>query len=57
MGRRAVDVSGGCDAVGMVPWNLLDLDKALRARWAADTCSPSDLSGIAWAATPCLGPL
>ncbi|MFC8374217.1 hypothetical protein [Streptomyces sp. NPDC057238] len=24
------------------PWNLLDLDKALRAGWAADTCSPDD---------------
>ncbi|UJB39693.1 YunG family protein [Streptomyces sp. A1-5] len=26
----------------MIPWNLLDLDKALRASWAADTCSPDD---------------
>jgi hypothetical protein len=26
----------------MTPWNLLDLDKALRASWAADTCSPDD---------------
>ncbi|MFS0696720.1 hypothetical protein [Streptomyces nitrosporeus] len=34
----------------MIPWNLLDLDKALRAGWAADTCSPSDLSGVAWRA-------
>ncbi|WP_436801457.1 YunG family protein [Streptomyces decoyicus] len=24
------------------PWNLLDLDKALRASWAADTCSPDN---------------
>ncbi|MFJ9824351.1 hypothetical protein ACIRSU_08235 [Streptomyces sp. NPDC101160] len=23
-------------------WNLLDLDGALRASWAADTCSPDD---------------
>ncbi|MDW4917403.1 hypothetical protein [Streptomyces californicus] len=34
----------------MTPWNLLDLDNALRANWAADTCSPSDLSGITWTA-------
>jgi len=39
--RRPV-VSGGCDPGGMIPWNLLDLDKALRASWAADTCSPDD---------------
>ncbi|MCY0963450.1 YunG family protein [Streptomyces sp. H27-H5] len=26
----------------MIPWNLLDLDHALRASWAADTCSPDD---------------
>ncbi|GAA2289091.1 hypothetical protein GCM10010145_69140 [Streptomyces ruber] len=32
----------------MRPWNLLDLDKALRASWAADTASPSDITGVAW---------
>ncbi|MEU0720668.1 hypothetical protein ABZ498_26215 [Streptomyces lavendulocolor] len=26
----------------MTPWNLRDLDAALRAGWAADTCSPDD---------------
>jgi hypothetical protein len=26
----------------MTPWNLLDLDKALRASWAADTSSPDN---------------
>ncbi|WP_329181572.1 YunG family protein [Streptomyces sp. NBC_01477] len=26
----------------MTTWNLLDLDRALRASWAADTCSPDD---------------
>ncbi len=26
----------------MIPWSLLDLDKALRASWGADTCSPDD---------------
>ncbi|MFI0773458.1 hypothetical protein [Streptomyces sp. NPDC021212] len=28
----------------MTPLTLLDLDKALRAGWAADTCSPDDLA-------------
>ncbi|MFJ5924656.1 hypothetical protein ACIQF6_18855 [Kitasatospora sp. NPDC092948] len=32
----------------MTPWNLLDLDRALRASWAADTCSPDDLAGAGW---------
>ncbi|WP_455568742.1 YunG family protein [Streptomyces laurentii] len=32
----------------MPPWNLLDLDTALRACWAADTCSPDDITRIAW---------
>lgn len=39
---KAIGVSGGCDAPGMTPWNLLDLDAALRASWAVDTCSPDD---------------
>ncbi|MFB6620622.1 hypothetical protein ACIGFK_42335 [Streptomyces sp. NPDC085524] len=26
----------------MTPWNLLDLDRALRASWAGDTCSPDN---------------
>ncbi|QNP75153.1 hypothetical protein IAG44_40955 [Streptomyces roseirectus] len=26
----------------MTTWNLLDLDRALRASWAADTCSPDN---------------
>ena len=30
----------------MSPWSLLDLDRALRVSWAADTCSPDDLA--AW---------
>ncbi|MBT2876027.1 YunG family protein [Streptomyces cellulosae] len=25
------------------PWSLLDLDRAFRTCWAADTCSPDDL--------------
>ncbi|MET8710923.1 hypothetical protein ABZ326_24000 [Streptomyces californicus] len=32
----------------MTPWNLLDIHTALRASWAADTCTPSDVTGIAW---------
>lgn len=32
----------------MTPWTLLDLDRALRAGWAADTCSPDDAARAAW---------
>ncbi|MCP3767218.1 MULTISPECIES: YunG family protein [unclassified Streptomyces] len=32
----------------MIPWNLLDLDRALRSSWAADTCSPDDLAEAGW---------
>ncbi|EFE65979.1 conserved hypothetical protein [Streptomyces viridosporus ATCC 14672] len=46
--RGSRDVSGGCDAAGMDPWNLLSIDKALRASWAADTCSPDDLARAGW---------
>jgi hypothetical protein len=38
-----VDVSGGCEADGMNPLTLLDLDRALRDSWALDTCSPDDV--------------
>ncbi|MET8598835.1 YunG family protein [Streptomyces althioticus] len=31
------------DAAARRPWSLLDLDRAFRACWAADTCSPDDL--------------
>ncbi len=27
----------------MITWSLLTIDQALRASWAADTCSPDDL--------------
>ncbi|WP_217162849.1 hypothetical protein [Streptomyces sp. AC512_CC834] len=32
----------------MIPWNLLDIDRALRASWAADTCSPDDRDRAEW---------
>lgn len=32
----------------MIPWNLLAIDKALRASWATDTCSPDDLARAGW---------
>jgi hypothetical protein len=32
----------------MTTWNLLDLDRALRASWAADTCSPDDVTREQW---------
>jgi hypothetical protein len=43
-------VGGGCDAGGVYPWNLLELDAALRASWAADTCSPDDMARAGWQA-------
>lgn len=41
-------LEAGCDPDGMTPWNLLVLDQALRASWAADTCSPDDLERAGW---------
>lgn len=38
----------------MIPLNLLDLDKALRAGWAADTCSPDDQADW-WPGNPAWG--
>lgn len=32
----------------MTVWNLLELDRALRASWAADTCSPDDQEREPW---------
>ncbi|SHM22082.1 YunG family protein [Actinacidiphila paucisporea] len=32
----------------MTTWNLLDLDRAFRASWAADTCSPDDVCREEW---------
>ncbi|MEU6276564.1 hypothetical protein ABZ871_29755 [Streptomyces populi] len=32
----------------MIPWTLAAVDKAIRASWAADTCSPDDLSRADW---------
>jgi hypothetical protein len=32
----------------MIPWNLLTIDQALRASWAADTCSPDDIARSGW---------
>ncbi|MFC7217224.1 hypothetical protein ACFQLX_03410 [Streptomyces polyrhachis] len=32
----------------MTPWTLTDLERALRASWAADTCSPDDLERAGW---------
>ncbi|MFD7641731.1 hypothetical protein ACFV4P_13860 [Kitasatospora sp. NPDC059795] len=34
----------------MAIWNLIDIDRALRASWAADTCSPDDLARAGWQA-------
>jgi hypothetical protein len=32
----------------MSPWTLTDIERALRASWAADTCSPDDLERAGW---------
>ncbi|HEU5426758.1 MAG TPA: hypothetical protein VFU74_07790 [Actinocrinis sp.] len=32
----------------MIPWSLAGIDQALRASWAADTCSPDDLARAGW---------
>lgn len=33
---------------GMTPWTLTAIDRALRASWAADTCSPDDMARTPW---------
>lgn len=32
----------------MTTWNLLDIERAVRASWAADTCSEDDLARAQW---------
>ncbi len=32
----------------MIPWTLTDITEAVRASWAADTCSPDDLARDGW---------
>ena len=32
----------------MIPWTLNDIEGALRASWAGDTCSPDDLERAGW---------
>lgn len=39
---------GMLPAMHPTPWTLTALDQALRASWAADTCSPDDLARAAW---------
>jgi hypothetical protein len=34
--------------VTVTPWTLSDIEGALRASWAADTCSPDDLDRAGW---------
>jgi hypothetical protein len=43
-----VSVVPGTLAPMTTPWTLLDVDAALRASWAADTCSPDDLDRAPW---------
>jgi hypothetical protein len=39
---------GMLPAMHPTPWTLTGLDQALRASWAADTCSPDDIEREAW---------
>ncbi|MCX5384513.1 hypothetical protein [Streptomyces sp. NBC_00083] len=32
----------------MIPWNLTAIEQALRSSWAADTCSPDDITRAGW---------
>lgn len=32
----------------MTTWTLTDLERAIRASWAADTCSPDDMAREPW---------
>jgi hypothetical protein len=32
----------------VTPWTLADIEAALRASWAADTCSPDDVERAGW---------
>lgn len=32
------------------PWTLSDIERAFRASWAADTCSPDDVDRADWQA-------
>lgn len=32
----------------MTTWFLTDIEKAVRASWAADTCSPDDVARAPW---------
>ena len=32
----------------MLPWTLAGIENALRTSWAADTCSPDDMTRAAW---------
>ncbi|MFG2249125.1 hypothetical protein, partial [Spirillospora sp. NPDC048823] len=47
-GRAAPLSATAAMLTDMSPWNLLILDKALRASWAPDTCSPDDLARGGW---------
>jgi hypothetical protein len=38
----------GLILVTVTPWTLSEIEGALRASWAADTCSPDDLDRAGW---------
>lgn len=42
-------MSGGAVTMArMTPWTLTAIERAIRASWAADTCSPDDLTRAGW---------
>jgi hypothetical protein len=32
----------------MTPWTFAEIERAIRASWAADTCSPDDMTRAGW---------
>lgn len=51
-GRSAAEADARIAAysVAMTPWTLSEIEEAVRASWAADTCSPDDLARAGWQA-------
>jgi hypothetical protein len=41
-------VVGSAHTLAVTPWTLDTIEAALRASWAADTCSPDDLARAGW---------
>ncbi|MEV7426881.1 alpha/beta hydrolase [Streptomyces sp. NPDC091212] len=46
--RAATKAASKVTAKAATPWVLTDIEQALRASWAADTCSPDDVERAPW---------